>query len=410
MSWILTALAAASLAAWIYLLVARGGFWLARERLGTPSDRAHWPAVVAVVPARNEADVIGRSIRSLLDQDYPGRFRIVLTDDHSRDGTAEVADDTARAHPQGARLTIHRAAPLPAGWVGKIWALRQGLRRADDIAPEVPFVWLTDADIEHEPTNLRRLVAKAEDENRALVSLMVLLSCAGFWERLLIPPFVFFFQKLYPFAWVNDPRRRTAAAAGGCVLVRRAALEAAGGLESIRAEIIDDCALARRVKNAGRNTSLWLGLTTEVRSIRPYEGLAGIWSMVARSAYTQLGYSPWRLARTVLGMGLVYLAPPLLVLGYPFHGQALAAALGGLAWLLMAVAFLPTLRLYGQPAWLAPLLPVAALLYCAMTLDSALAHRRGRGGAWKGRIQSNALRNDGNTRGEDDAVRSEAPP
>jgi hopene-associated glycosyltransferase HpnB len=409
----LPALAALGLAAWASLLVARGGFWLARERIDTPPDRARWPAVVAIVPARNEADVIGRSIRSLLDQDYPGPFHIVLVDDHSRDGTAEIARDVARAHPQGARLTIHRAAPLPPGWVGKIWALFQGLRRADDIS-QAPFVWLTDADIEHDSANLRRLVARAESENRALVSLMVLLSCAGFWERLLIPPFVFFFQKLYPFAWVNDPKRRTAAAAGGCVLVRRAALDAAGGLEAIKAEIIDDCALARRVKAAG-HASLWLGLTTEVRSIRPYEGLAGIWSMVARSAYTQLRHSPWRLAGTVLGMALVYIAPPLLVLTYPLHGQALAAALGGLAWLLMSIAVLPTLRLYGQPARLAPLLPLAALLYSAMTLDSGLAHRRGRGGAWKGRVQGNVRREGGMLRegdapGADGAAGSKAPP
>ena len=401
MNWLLPALAALALAAWVYLLAARGGFWRARERLGAAPDRAEWPAVVAVVPARNEADVIGRSIRSLLDQDYPGRLDIVLVDDHSRDATAEVAAETARAHPRGDRLTVHRAAPLPPGWVGKIWALAQGLGRADAVSPGARFVWLTDADIEHEPRNLRRLVAKAEAESRALVSLMVLLSCEGFWERLLIPPFVFFFQKLYPFAWVNDAGRRTAAAAGGCVLLRRAALDAAGGLEAIRAEIIDDCALARRVKRAGPNASLWLGLTAEVRSIRPYGGLAGIWSMVARSAYTQLGHSPWRLAGTVLGMGLVYLAPPLLALTYPLHGSATEAALGGLDWALMAFAILPTRRLYGQPARLAPLLPLAALLYCAMTLDSALAHRRGRGGAWKDRIQGNVPCG-GNVPGESD--------
>ncbi len=393
MYWLLPALAGLSLAIWLYLLCARGGFWLTRERLdGEPAGRAVWPAVVAIVPARNEAEVIGRSIGSLLSQDYPGRLDVILVDDHSSDGTADLARQAAEASPRGDRLIVVCAAPLPPDWVGKLWAMSEGLRQADAAAPEASLVWFTDADIAHDPASLRRLVAKAEDERRDLVSLMVLLSCEGFWERLLIPPFVFFFQMLYPFAWVNDRRRRIAAAAGGCVLVRREALRSAGGLRPIRDAIIDDCALARQIKGGGSGgRSLWLGLTESVRSIRGYQGLGGIWSMVARSAYAQLGYSPVLLGLTLLGMAAVYLAPPLMLLTYPLHGDVLAAALGTAAWLLMSIAIWPTLRLYGQPVALAPLLPLAAAFYCAMTLDSALAHGRGRGGAWKGRTQGHMV-------------------
>jgi hopene-associated glycosyltransferase HpnB len=382
-----------SVAIWLVLLLARGGFWRMRERL---DDRAPplsaWPDVVAVVPARNEAEVIGRSIGSLLAQDYPGRFRIVLVDDHSQDGTAALAQAAADASGRAERLTIVRSRPLPGGWVGKVWALSEGLRHTREIVPDVPFVWFTDADIEHDPGSLRLLVGKAEREGRDLVSLMVLLSCDAPFERLLIPPFVFFFAMLYPFAWSNDPGRRTAAAAGGCVLLRRESIERAGGLEPIRGAIIDDCALGRLIKTEGRpgGTSTWLGLTRSLRSIRPYQGLDDIWSMVARSAYTQLGHSPVLLAGTLAGMVLTYLAGPLALLAYPWHESGLAALLGAVAWVLMGVAIVPTLRLYRQPLWLAPLLPVAALFYCAMTFSSALAHYRGRGGAWKGRVQNSA--------------------
>ncbi len=382
-----------SVAIWLVLLVARGGFWLMRERLdGRDPAPAAWPTVVAVVPARNEAEVIGRSVGSLVAQDYPGPFRIVLVDDHSQDDTASVAEEAARASGRAERLTIVRSRPLPQGWAGKVWALSEGVRHAGDLAPEAPFLWFTDADIEHDPSSLRLLVGKAEHEKRDLVSLMVLLSSEAFFERLLIPPFVFFFALLYPFAWSNDPGRRTAAAAGGCVLLRREALERAGGLAPIRGAIIDDCALGRLIKEGGRpgGASTWLGLTRNLRSIRPYEGLDDIWSMVARSAYTQLGYSPPLLAGTLLGMVLTYLAGPLALLLYPLHGSGFAALLGTAAWLLMSLAISPTLRLYRQPLWWAPLLPVAALFYCGMTFSSAFAHYRGRGGAWKGRVQAGA--------------------
>jgi hopene-associated glycosyltransferase HpnB len=389
----LIVLAGASLVIWLVLVLARGGFWRMRERIegGTP-ERGVWPAVVAVVPARDEAEVIARTVGSLVTQDYPGPFAVIVVDDHSRDGTAAVAQGAAEASGRADRLRIVPTRPLPPGWTGKLWALSEGLREARRVGPEAAFIWFTDADIEHDAASLRRLVDKAEREQRDLVSLMVLLSCDRFWERLLIPPFVFFFAMLYPFAWANDPRRRTAAAAGGCVLLRREALDRAGGLEPIRAEIIDDCALARRIKRHGRDggSSIWLGLTAQLRSIRPYEGLAGIWSMVARTAYTQLGRSPAMLALTLLGMAGVYLAPPLVLLAYAWHGNGVAAALAAAAWLLMSLAISPTLRLYRQPLALAPLLPAAALLYCAMTVASALSDWSGRGGAWKGRIQARA--------------------
>ena len=249
---------------------------------------------------------------------------------------------------------------------------------------------MSDADIEYDSDTLRRLVAKAEAERRDLVSLMAALSCQSAWERLLIPPFIYFFQMLYPFPWSNDPARRSAAAAGGCMLVRAAALRAAGGFEAIKGALIDDCALARRIKDLtlrGESPGgIWLGLTTSARSVRPYRGLGDIWHMVARTAYTQLRLQPAFLAVTLTGMILVYLVPSLSALLYPWHGDGAAALLGAAAWALMAVSAWPTYRLYGQAPWRALTLPIAAILYGAMTFDSARRHWVGRGGAWKGRV------------------------
>ena len=369
------------LAIWLYLLFGRGLFWLARERddRGEPTEPAAWPSVAVVAPARDEADVIERAIGSLLAQDYPGALRVVLVDDQSADGTAELA----RALPHAERLEVLAGAPLPRGWVGKMWAVSQGVAHASAGRPD--YLLLTDADIGHQPDNLRRLVARAEAGRLSLVSLMVRLHCRSFAERLLIPAFVFFFDMLFPFGWVNDPGRKLAAGAGGCMLVRREALEAAGGIGAIRDAIIDDCALAARLKRQG---PIWLGLTLRAHSLRPYQGFAEIGRMVSRSAYAQLGYSPMVLLGTLLGMGLTYLAPAALAL--TLHGWA--AALGALTWLLMAVSFQPMLRLYRlSPLW-GLALPLIGALYTLFTVQSAIEVWRGRGGMWKGRAQAQAGR------------------
>ncbi|TPG60608.1 glycosyltransferase [Roseomonas nepalensis] len=366
-----------ALLVWLVLVLGRGGFWLCRERddRDEPPEPARWPSVVAVVPARDEADVIARSVGSLLAQDYPGPFRVVLVDDGSTDGTAEAA----RALPRAERLEVLPGAALPAGWTGKLWALEQGLRRAG--TPD--YVLLTDADIGHAPGNLRALVARAEAGRCALVSLMARLSCGNAAERFLIPAFVFFFAMLYPFAWVARRDRALAAGAGGCMLVRREALERAGGIASIRHEIIDDCALARRLKAEG---PIRLLLTERARSLRPYGGVGEIGRMVSRSAYAQLGYSPLLLAGTVAGMALTYLVPP----GLALFGGGGAQLAGLLAWLLMALAFQPMLRFYRvSPLW-GLALPAIGATYTVFTVQSALQVWRGRGGMWKGRAQAMA--------------------
>ncbi|MBS0409818.1 MAG: glycosyltransferase [Proteobacteria bacterium] len=379
----LTVIAAAALAAWVYLLAFRGLFWLAREtdEAGAPPDPSAWPAVVAVVPARNEADVVARSVGSLLAQDYPGDFKVILMDDASEDGTADVARAAARDLGREDRLEVVTGAPLPAGWTGKLWAVSQGVERADAGAPA--YLLLTDADIAHGPDNLRALVARAEGEGRVLVSLMAKL-CVETWpERLLIPAFVFFFDMLYPFAWVNRPKTRTPAAAGGCMLVGREALAAAGGIASIRTAIIDDCALAARMATQG---PIWLGLTDRARSLRPYRTIGEIGRMVSRSAYAQLNYSPWLLAGTLVGMGLVYLAAPLLT---AFAG-GWARWLGLAAWTAMAISFQPMLAFYRRsPLW-GFALPAIGALYSLFTVQSAIQVWQGKGGMWKGRAQAMA--------------------
>lgn len=389
MASFLTGIGVLSLAVWLYLIALRGGYWRASERLESNSAApSAWPAVTAIVPARDEAAVIGPAIASILAQTYPGRLTVLLVDDHSHDGTARVATDAAKAAGRADAFQVIQARALPAGWTGKLWALAEGARHAATHLEKAEFLWLSDADIAHDPDNLRRLVSKATAQRLDLVSLMVALSSVGVWERLLIPPFVYFFQMLYPFPWANDPARRTAAAAGGCVLVRRITLERAGGFAAIKGELIDDCALARLIKHGpppgGR---LWIGLATTARSLRPYQGLGEIWHMVARSAYTQLRHSPVLLTGTLLSMTLTFLAPPALVLGAPWHGNMTALATGAAAWALMTFSAWPTFALYRQPPWLIVMLPVAAAFYSAMTFDSALRHWRGRGGAWKGRVQ-----------------------
>lgn len=370
------ALGILTLAIWAYLLLGRGGFWRVDPDAPVPRRDASkpWPRVVAVVPARNEAAGVGEAVASLLAQDYPGEFSVVLVDDHSTDGTAEAARTAAGS--EIGRLTIVSARPLPQGWTGKLWALSEGVRQ---IAAPPDLYLFTDADIAHHRTNLSEVVARLEGEGRDLVSLMVKLRCESLAERFLIPPFVFFFALLYPFAWSNDPRKRVAAAAGGCILIRRSAYERIGGYAAIKGELIDDCALARAVKSGG---SIWLGLTRHTRSLRPYPRIADIWNMVARTAYTQLRYSPLLLAATALGMAVTYLAPPLLLLA----GGG-AAWLGLAAWVAMTLVYLPMVRFYGVSVGWAPLLPAAASVYLAATIDSGWRHWRGRGGEWKGRVQ-----------------------
>jgi hopene-associated glycosyltransferase HpnB len=358
-----------------------------------------FPSVCAVIPARNEADMLPMTLRSLLLQDYPGQFQIILVDDQSTDGTGTVAQAIAEQLDQAQRLTIIHAKPLPPGWTGKLWAMEQGVQQAQtgEFLPD--YFLLTDADIEHDRANLRQLVTKAQEDDLDLVSLMVLLRCQSVWEKLLIPAFVFFFQKLYPFPWVNDPQRAIAAAAGGCILMRREALTAIGGLQSLRQALIDDCSLAQKVKRqeirqaqqphplpSATSGKIWLGLTQTTRSLRPYDTLATIWDMVARTAYTQLGYSPWLLGGTVFGMTLVYLVAPIAVLIGVLTQTWTLGMMGALGWALMTVAYLPTVRLYGLSIFWAVCLPAIALLYNLMTIDSALRYWRGQGGAWKGRI------------------------
>jgi len=374
---LLNLLATIALVVWVYLITGRGGFWLASERDDGGPEPAAWPAVIAVIPARDEAESVGQTITSLVRQDYRGSLSVVLVDDQSSDGTADVARQAAVASPD--RLTVVQGADLPADWTGKLWAMKQGVDRAGESAPA--YLLFTDADIVYAAGTLARLVAQAEAEQLVLNSLMVQLRCESIAERAFIPAFVFFFQMLYPFAWVNDSARSTAAAAGGCMLVHREALVAAGGIEAIRGALIDDCALARVLKPQG---PIRLSLTERAHSIRRYPALEDIRRMVARSAYTQLGYSPLKLAGTLAGMAAVYLVPALLALFA--HGAA--QTLGLLAWTIMAVSFLPILRFYRlAPLW-APALPLIALGYMAFTADSAYQYARKRGGLWKGRVQS----------------------
>lgn len=372
-------LAVVPLAIWLYLLFGRGMFWCARERddIDDIPEPTQWPSVAAVVPARNESDVIARSIGSMLAQDYAGTLRVVLVDDQSEDGTAAIA----RALDASVRLIVISGTARPVDWVGKLWAVSQGLARAATDAPD--YFWFTDADIEHATDSLRRLVARAERCNLVLTSLMAKLSCATPAERLFIPAFVYFFQMLYPFAWVNDARSSTAAAAGGCMLVRRSALDAAGGIAAVHTALIDDCALGKLMKTQG---PIWLGLTERAASVRPYSNMDAIRGMVARSAYAQLNYSSLLLGGTLAGLCVTFVAAiPLAV-----FGAGLVRVAGLAAWLLMAVSFVPMLRFYGRsPLW-GLALPLIGTLYAAFTLDSAVQHWRGRGGMWKGRTQAMA--------------------
>ncbi|MGP3737343.1 glycosyltransferase [Streptomyces sp. GDS52] len=372
--------AAVSLAAWLWLLLFQGFFWRTDVRLPSRREPEAWPSVCVVVPARDEAAVLPASLPSLLAQDYPGRAEVFLVDDGSTDGTGELARELA-GRPGSLPLTVGSPGEPPAGWTGKLWAVRHGIELARARAPE--YLLLTDADIAHAPDSLRRLVAAARTGGFDVVSQMARLRVESAWERLVVPAFVYFFAQLYPFRRIGRQGTRTAAAAGGCVLLRAEAAERARIPDAIRQAVIDDVALARAVKAGGGR--VWLGLADRVDSVRPYPRLDDLWRMVSRSAYAQLRHSPVLLAGTIVGLALVYLVPPVAVVAGLAAGDRGAVAVGAAAWLVMAGTYLPMLRYYRQPLWLAPLLPFTAFLYLLMTVDSAVRHHRGRGAAWKGR-------------------------
>lgn len=373
-------IAVAALAVWLWLLLGQGFFWRTDIRLPRRADPERWPSVAVVVPARDEAEVLPRSLPSLLTQDYPGRAEIFLIDDGSSDGTGDLARRLA-AEQGGPRLTVSSPGEPGGGWTGKLWAVRHGMALARE-RTDAEYLLLTDADIAHEPDSLRELVRAATTNDLDVVSQMARLRVATFWERLIVPAFVYFFAQLYPFRWINAGGR-TAAAAGGCVLLRVAAAERAGIPDAIRQAVIDDVALARAVRRTGGR--IWLGLAERVDSVRPYPRLRQLWRMVSRSAYAQLRHSPPLLVMTVAGLAVVYLAPPAATCAGAVTGQRALLAVGGAAWLIMAGSYLPMLRYYRQTWWLAPFLPLVAALYLLMTVDSAVQHHRGRGAAWKGR-------------------------
>jgi cellulose synthase/poly-beta-1,6-N-acetylglucosamine synthase-like glycosyltransferase len=412
-------LATISLFIWLYLALARGTFWHLRpfdDDQAKHLSPAVWPPIVAIVPARNEAQTIGQTIAALLQQDYPGQFSVIVVDDHSEDTTTQIAQQTAKEDAAGPSVQILRSLPLPPGWTGKLWALNEGIslacastssypdlvhsnmssraeqgtcfssiddaqtKDANDTKPS--YFWFTDADVVHAPDTLRRLLARAEQDKLDLTSLMVLLRAKTLAERMLIPAFLFFFLKLYPPRWIANPNARTAGAAGGCVLLRREALQRIGGLQAIRSEVIDDCALARAVKRTGG--PIWMGVTRASRSLRVYNTFAEIRDMIARTAFTQLRYSTPLLIGTLAGLLLTYIAPiPLM-----FIKQTAARILALTAWLLMSLLFLPTVRFYRLSPFWAPLLPLAALFYAYATWLSALRYWFNRGAQWKGRSQA----------------------
>lgn len=364
--------------AWIFLLLFWGGFWRADQRLSQTAPPANWPEVAIVIPARNEAETIAEVAASHGASDYPGATHLIVVDDSSSDGTGEIAMQSG-AH-------VVTAPDLPAGWSGKLWAVYTGLAEADRIAPEAEFILLTDADIVHAPGTLRALVAQATAHDLALVSLMARLDARGIWGRLLIPAFIFFFQKLYPFPWVNAPRMPIAGAAGGCMLIRRGVLRDIGGIAALKDALIDDCTLAARIKRGPPRRRIWLGLADEeVLSLRDNRSFKSIWTMVRRTAFTQLRHSWLLVVAATLGMSFLYLSPVFGVLVGLVFSQPQIVAPALVASGLMMFAYLPTIRLYRLPMISAVTLPLSAALYMGMTIASAHAHLRGRGGAWKGR-------------------------
>lgn len=380
---LLVVVAALALAIWIYLIVGRGGFWWAFkfDDLAPASNVTTWPAIAVVVPARDEADGVADCVKSILGQPYPGELSMVLIDDQSQDGTAEIASEAAASIGASTRLTVLSGRPLPSGWTGKLWAVKQGLSLVEDRPVQPDYVLLTDADIVYSGDVVMRLVARAQSEDLAMTSVMAMLRCESFAEKYLIPAFIFFFNMLYPFSWVRDRNSSTAAAAGGCILARWDALRNSGGTEAIRGSLIDDCALGARLKTQG---PVWLGYSQNVRSVRASETVAEVGRMISRSAYAQLHYSLPLLIGVVVAMTVVFLAPAAITV----FGHDLSRECAAVAWLLMALAFQPTLRYYRQSALWGPALPAIALAYMVFTINSAVQHVQGRGGMWKGRAQA----------------------
>ncbi|HJS99687.1 MAG TPA: glycosyltransferase [Terriglobales bacterium] len=379
---VLTIAAAVAALIWVYLLLGRGRFWLIRNIIAQPGAPQLARPVAVIIPARNEAEVIGRTVASLLAQ-ADKTLHVFLVDDASADATVQVARQVAASLGKADSLTILPSRPLPPGWSGKLWAVSQGVEAARSFAPE--FLLFSDADIVHSPATIPSLVAVAQ-RGYDLVSFMVKLHCRSLAEKLLIPTFVFFFFKLYPPAWIRDSRRGTAGAAGGCLLIKPQALARTGGIEAIRSEIIDDCALALAIKRSGGK--IWLGMTRESVSIRPYGSFSEIGRMISRTAFNQLRHSTLLLLGAVAGLTVTYLLPPVLLVSR----HSVPIVLGVLAWGMMTAAYLPMVRFYRvNPMW-ALTLPLAALFYMGATVHSAFKFWSGRGGQWKGRAQDRAPR------------------
>ncbi len=372
-------IAAIPILIWVYLMIGRGGFWRLAVHCAPLLPPAHARKVVVLIPARNEASVVGAAVTSLVQQAFNGPIDLIVIDDGSTDGTADAATAAARAAAAFPRLTVIRGAPLPSGWTGKLWALSQGVAAAAPLSPD--YLLFTDADVCHSPESVASLVATAEAHDRDLVSHMVTLSTTTLAERLLIPAFVFFFFKLYPPAWIATPHRKLAAAAGGCILVRPKAIARIGGLQAIRSRIIDDCALARAVKDSGGRISL--ELTRDTHSLRTYGSSAEIGAMISRTAFAQLNHSYLLLAATLVALFFTYVLPAALL----FVSDPTLVGLGAAALLLMSLCYLPMIRFYRlSPLWCLCLPPIA-VLYSGAVIHSAVQYARGSGGKWKGRVQ-----------------------
>ncbi|WP_373478845.1 glycosyltransferase [Geminocystis sp.] len=381
-----------SLIIWIYLILFRGNFWLCNQYLENLSLE-NQPQVTVIIPARNEAESISICVESLFNQNYQGIFNIILVDDQSQDKTAEIAEKIAVKKGKENQLIIIKGENLPTGWSGKLWAMSQGVAWAKQHLKNDYFLF-TDGDIKHSTNNLNQLLAKAEKNNLDLVSLMVKLRCESFWEKLLIPAFIFFFQKLYPFSLVNNPHEKIAAAAGGCILIRESALTRIGGIESLKEALIDDCTLASLVKKTlPINHGIWLGLSDTTTSLRSYHSLTPIWDMVARTAFTQLNYSLWLLIGTILGMFITYFVPFFTLFFGLFTANLLLILLSIITLFLMTLSYFPTVKFYQLPFFYSLILPIIALLYSFMTIDSAVRYWQGKGGKWKGRVYQLGVKN-----------------